>query len=139
MQIVLWVTLYASTILHIYSNNLFFVFIGLASLVLIFSCVCYNETRKLGYMMPTFVLNGVLLFHSIQLHNQFGAIVSDYFIASAILVVYVLMSLVALIPAPLPKGGGSTFLEIKNKKRQSFSCNSFKKLLYEGDFNYDTH
>ena len=111
MQIVLWVTLYASTFLHIYSNNLFFVFVGLATLVLIFSCVCYNETRKIGYMLPSFALNVLLLFHSIQLHNQFGAIVSDYFIASAILVVYVLMSLVALIPAPSRKEGVQLFLK----------------------------
>ena len=109
MQIVLWVTLYASTILHIYSNNLFFVFIGLATLVLIFSCVCYNEARKIGYMVPTFVLNGVLLFHSIQLQQQFGAIVSDYLIASAILVVFVLMSLVTLIPSPPPERRGFNF------------------------------
>ena len=111
MQIVLWVTLYASTFLHIYSNNLFFVFVGLATLVLIFSCVCYNETRKIGYMVPSFVLNGVLLFHSIQLHNQFGAIVSDYLIASAILLVFVLMSLVALIPTPSRKEGVQLFLK----------------------------
>lgn len=116
MQIIMWVTLYASTFLHIYSNNLFFVFIGLATLVLIFSHVCYNKTRKLKYMIPCFVLNGVLLFQSVQLHNQFGTIVSDYFVASVILVVFVLMSLVALIPAPSRKEGVQLFLKFFQKK-----------------------
>ena len=98
MQIILLFTLYVSTFLHVWSNNLFFVFDGLAVLVLMFSCVCYNGTRKIGYMVPSFVLNGVLLFHSIHLHHQFGAIVSDYLVTTAILLMLVLISLVTLIP-----------------------------------------
>lgn len=94
--------LFASAVMAIqlFSKNVIFAFIAIAGLISVLSVMFYEEKRKIKYMVPSFLTNVFLLFRCIQLHQVYGATVSDYLFASALVAISILLSLVALIPVP---------------------------------------
>ncbi len=101
MYFVMLLVSWLSILLQGYSKNLIFIFISVATMLSLFSTLFYEEKRKIIYMVPSFMVNGGLLFRCIQLHQVYGSAMADYLIAAAFLVISVLLSLTALIPVPM--------------------------------------
>lgn len=89
---------FVAMVIQLFSKSIIFAFVAIAGVILILSVLFFEEQRKIRYMLPSLLTNGFLLFRCIQLHRLYGATVSDYLFASALVVISILLSLVALIP-----------------------------------------
>lgn len=87
-------------VIQFFSKSIIFAFVAISGVILILSVLFFEEQRKFRYILPSLLTNGFLLFRCIQLHQVYGATVSDYLFASALVAISILLSLVTLIPVP---------------------------------------
>ena len=104
--------------LQLMSRNLIYFYVSIAALFSSFSVALYENKRKFLRLLPSFLLNSMVLHRCICLQLEYGNIVADYQIAITFMAILVLMSFVTMLPASKvspSRKEGETFLEIKSK------------------------
>lgn len=83
-----------------FSRNLIYIFLAVASLIAVIAVLIYETKGTRWFIVPSLLANGFPLFRCIQLHHLYADTISDYLISSVLLVVFMLMSIIAIIPIP---------------------------------------
>ena len=83
-----------------FSRNLIYIFLAVASLMAVIAVLIYETKGTRWFIVPSLLANGFLLFRCIQLHRLYADTISDYLISSVLLVIFMLMSIIAIIPIP---------------------------------------
>jgi len=100
---VLYVMMFAPALcigLQGFSRNLIYIFLAVASLMAVIAVLIYETKGTRWFVFPSLLTNGFLLFRCIQLHRLYADAISDYLISSVLLVVFMLMTIIAIIPIP---------------------------------------
>ena len=81
-----------------FSRNLIYIFLAVASLMAVVAVLIYEVKGTRWFIVPSLLANGLLLLRCIQLHRLYADAISDYLISSVLLVIFMLMTITAIIP-----------------------------------------
>ena len=110
---VLFLCSMSAVCLQLLSRNFFYVLVGVMGIIAVL-VMEYSKERGLhwGWQVPSLIGNFFLLGNAIGMHCKFGHIINDYLIISVMLTLFIVLTVVEMLPQkrkPSRKGRFSAF------------------------------
>ena len=111
--LVLFISSMCAACLQMLSRNLFYVIVAIMGIITVL-LMSYAQEKELHWcwQVPSILGNCFLLGNAIGMHRQFGHIINDYLIISVMLALFIVLTVVEMLPQkrkPSRKGRFSAF------------------------------
>ena len=111
--LVLFLCSMSAACLQLLSRNLFYILVAAMGIITVL-LMSYAQEKELhwGWQVPSLIGNFFLLGNAISMHCKFGHIINDYLIISVMLALFIVLTVVEMLPQkrkPSSKGRFSAF------------------------------
>ena len=111
--LVLFISSMCAVCLQMLSRNLFYVIVAIMGIITVL-LMSYAQEKELhwGWQLPSLLGNCFMLGNAISMHLEFGHIINDYLIISVMLALFIVLTVVEMLPQkrkPSRKGRFSAF------------------------------
>ena len=111
--LVLFISSMCAACLQLLSRNLFYILVAAMGIITVLVIeYCKEKELHWGWQVPSLIGNFFLLGNAIGMHRQFRHIINDYLIISVMLALFVVLTVVEMLPQkrkPSRKGRFSAF------------------------------
>jgi len=97
--LVLLISSMCAVCLQMLSQNLFYVIVAIMGIITVL-LMSYAQEKELhwGWQVPSILGNCFLLGNAISMHLEFGHIINDYLIISVMLALFIVLTVVEMLP-----------------------------------------
>lgn len=97
--LVLFISSMCAVCLQMLSRNLFYVIVAIMGIITVL-LMSYAQEKELhwGWQLPSILGNCFLLGNAISMHLEFGHIINDYLIISVMLALFIVLTVVEMLP-----------------------------------------
>ena len=111
--LVLFISSICAACLQMLSRNLFYILVAVMGIITVL-LMSYAQEKELhwGWQLPSLLGNCFMLGNAISMHLEFGHIINDYLIISVMLALFIVLTVVEMLPQkrkPSRKGRFSAF------------------------------
>lgn len=111
--LVLFLCSMSAACLQLLSRNLFYILVAAMGIITVLVIeYCKEKELHWGWQVPSLIGNFFLLGNAISMHCKFGHIINDYLIISVMLALFIVLTVVEMLPQkrkPSSKGRFSAF------------------------------
>lgn len=97
--LVLFISSIGAACLQMLSRNLFYILVAVMGIITVL-LMSYAEEKELhwGWQLPSLIGNLFMLGNAISMHLEFGHIINDYLIISVMLALFIVLTVVEMLP-----------------------------------------
>ena len=97
--LVLFISSMCAVCLQMLSRNLFYVIVAIMGIITVL-LMSYAQEKELhwGWQLPSLLGNCFMLGNAISMHLEFGHIIYDYLIISVMLTLFIVLTIVEMLP-----------------------------------------
>jgi len=111
--LVLFISSMCAACLQLLSRNLFYILVAVMGIITVL-LMSYAQEKELHWwwQLPSLLGNCFMLGNAISMHSEFGHIINDYLIISVMLTLFIVLTVVEMLPQkrkPSRKGRFSAF------------------------------